>query len=81
MIGFVPLLGDAVYGAGAGPLHLLARAIRLPLDPSLAAVAPVPPHMQAALRRCGWAGRAVRWGVATAWPGGCAWTIWRRGGR
>jgi 23S rRNA-/tRNA-specific pseudouridylate synthase len=50
-----PLLGDAVYGAGGAKLHLLARAIRLPLDPPLAALAPVPPHMRAALRRCGWA--------------------------
>ena len=49
-----PVLGDAVYGAGGVPLHLLARAIRLPLDPPLAAVAPVPPHMRAAMAACGW---------------------------
>lgn len=47
-----PLLGDAVYGAGGGPLHLLARAIRLPLDPPVAAEAPVPAHMRAALAAC-----------------------------
>jgi len=48
-----PLLGDPVYGDGAGPLHLLARAIALPLDPPVAATAPPPAHMQAALAACG----------------------------
>ena len=48
-----PILGDPVYGAGDGPLHLLARAVALPLDPPLAATAPAPPHMLAALRACG----------------------------
>lgn len=48
-----PILGDSVYGAGQGPLHLLARAIRLPLDPPLEAIAPVPPHMTTALLACG----------------------------
>ncbi|HET9018450.1 MAG TPA: RNA pseudouridine synthase, partial [Acetobacteraceae bacterium] len=47
-----PLLGDPVYGAGRGRLHLLARAIRLPLDPPVAATAPVPAHMRAALAAC-----------------------------
>ena len=55
-----PVLGDPAYGErggeGGGCLHLLARAIALPLDPPLAATAPPPPHMQAALRRCGWRG-------------------------
>ena len=51
-----PVLGDPVYGDGIGPLHLLARAIRLPLAPPLAAVAPPPPHMRAALAACGWSG-------------------------
>lgn len=51
-----PLLGDPVYGAGGGSLHLLARAIRLPLDPPIAATAPVPAHMREALRACGWHG-------------------------
>lgn len=46
-----PLLGDAVYGGRPGRLHLLARAIALPLDPALVAEAPVPPHMRAALAR------------------------------
>jgi len=49
-----PVLGDAVYGDGRGKLHLLARAIALPLDPPVAAVAPVPAHMRAALTSCGW---------------------------
>jgi tRNA pseudouridine32 synthase/23S rRNA pseudouridine746 synthase len=48
-----PIIGDAVYGAGGGPLQLLARAIALPLDPPVAATAPPPAHMLDALRRCG----------------------------
>jgi tRNA pseudouridine32 synthase/23S rRNA pseudouridine746 synthase len=48
-----PLVGDPVYGAGDGTLHLLARAIRLPLDPPVAAEAPVPVHMLLAMRECG----------------------------
>lgn len=49
-----PLLGDPVYGTSGPPLHLLARAITLPLDPPLSATAPVPVHMKAALAHCGW---------------------------
>jgi len=49
-----PVLGDAVYGGGAGRLHLLSRALELALDPPVAATAPPPPHMHAALARCGW---------------------------
>jgi tRNA pseudouridine32 synthase/23S rRNA pseudouridine746 synthase len=49
-----PVVGDQVYGGGAGTLHLLARAIELPLDPPVSAVAEPPGHMRAALRRCGW---------------------------
>lgn len=50
-----PILGDALYGAsGAGGLHLLARAIALPLEPPLRAEAPPPPHIEGALRACGW---------------------------
>jgi RluA family pseudouridine synthase len=49
-----PILGDPVYGDGAGPLHLLARAIVLALDPPVAAVAEPPAHMTVALARCGW---------------------------
>ena len=48
-----PVLGDALYGGGPGPLHLLARAIVLDLDPPVAATAAPPAHMHAALARCG----------------------------
>lgn len=52
-----PVLGDPVYGeAGGVPMHLLARAITLPLDPPVAAVAPPPAHMVEALRACGYVG-------------------------
>jgi len=51
-----PILGDPVYGDGVGPLQLLSRAIALPLDPPVAAVAPPPPHMLEMLKACGWAG-------------------------
>ena len=62
-----PVVGDPVYGsstgagtgagAGAGTgLQLLARAITLPLNPAVQAVAPPPPYMLAALRACGWDG-------------------------
>jgi tRNA pseudouridine32 synthase/23S rRNA pseudouridine746 synthase len=49
-----PILGDPVYGDGQGPLHLLARAITLALEPPVAAVAPPPVAMAAALSHCGW---------------------------
>jgi 23S rRNA-/tRNA-specific pseudouridylate synthase len=49
-----PILGDARYGGGEGPLHLLARSLSLPLDPPVTATAPPPPHMRAALAACGW---------------------------
>ncbi|MBK3800821.1 RNA pseudouridine synthase [Azospirillum brasilense] len=55
-----PLLGDPQYGGPEGhPLHLQSRAISLPLYPSreaVGAVAPVPPHMRAALAACGFQG-------------------------
>jgi len=49
-----PVAGDAVYGGGTGRLMLLARKIRLPLDPAVVAQAPVPAHMQDKLRECGY---------------------------
>ena len=56
-----PILGDSVYGtaprAGGPVLHLHAREIVVPLYKNRApikVVAPVPPHMQSALRVCGW---------------------------
>lgn len=51
-----PILGDAVYGGGAGLLHLLSREIALPLEPVLRVTAPVPDHMRAAIAACGGAG-------------------------
>jgi tRNA pseudouridine32 synthase / 23S rRNA pseudouridine746 synthase len=48
-----PIVGDERYGVGGGGLHLLSRAIHLPLDPPLDATAPPPPHMLAALESCG----------------------------
>lgn len=44
-----PVLGDPVYGDGAGRLMLLARALALPTDPPVAAQAAPPPAMQALL--------------------------------
>jgi 23S rRNA-/tRNA-specific pseudouridylate synthase len=44
-----PVLGDPIYGDGAGPLMLLARALALPTDPKVAAQAEPPPAMQALL--------------------------------
>lgn len=54
-----PVLNDPVYGEPGpdpGGLHLLARAITLPLTPPLHATAPPPAHMQPALRALGWEG-------------------------
>ena len=48
------ILGDERYGSGGGALHLLARSLRVPLVPPVEAAAEPPPHMQAALTRCGW---------------------------
>jgi len=45
-----PILGDALYGGGAGPLHLLARELALP-DLPLRVTAHVPDHMRAAVER------------------------------
>ena len=55
------ILGDPVYGRngggrGDGPMQLLARAISLPLEPPVGAVAPPPAHMREALLACGWSG-------------------------
>lgn len=48
-----PIIGDAVYGGGAGRLMLLARHILLPLAEPLEATAPVPEHMRALVGACG----------------------------
>ncbi len=50
-----PIIGDSIYGGGAGGLMLLARAITLPFDPPITATAPIPPHMRANLAACGYA--------------------------
>jgi 23S rRNA-/tRNA-specific pseudouridylate synthase len=54
-----PILGDRQYGdpKSGDALHLLARAIVVPLypkKPAIAAEAPVPAHMRSAMQRCGW---------------------------
>ncbi|MGA2313049.1 MAG: RNA pseudouridine synthase [Xanthobacteraceae bacterium] len=58
-----PIFGDAIYGTAprkGGPmLHLHAREIVVPLYKNrepIRVVAPVPPHMRAALAQCGWEG-------------------------
>jgi RluA family pseudouridine synthase len=51
-----PIVGDVRYGGGEGAMHLLARAIVLPLEPPVAETAPPPEHMRAALSACGWRG-------------------------
>ncbi|EKV27301.1 Ribosomal large subunit pseudouridine synthase C [Caenispirillum salinarum AK4] len=53
-----PIVGDAVYGTpGVAPLHLHARGVAVPLYPSrdepIAVEAPVPEHMRALLKACG----------------------------
>jgi tRNA pseudouridine32 synthase/23S rRNA pseudouridine746 synthase len=60
-----PILGDTIYGGaprvGGRGLHLHAREVVVPLYKNRAAIrvgAPVPPHMEAALRACGWTGDA-----------------------
>ena len=56
-----PIMGDAIYGkaprSGGPVLHLHAREVVVPLYKNrgpVRVVAPVPPHMRAALEQCGW---------------------------
>jgi tRNA pseudouridine32 synthase/23S rRNA pseudouridine746 synthase len=49
-----PIVGDAVYGGGQGGLMLLAQEIRLDLEPTVAATAPLPAHMTEKMRICGY---------------------------
>ena len=56
-----PILGDTIYGNAprhGGPgLHLHAREIVVPLyrnRPPIRVTAPLPPHLQARFRLCGW---------------------------
>jgi tRNA pseudouridine32 synthase/23S rRNA pseudouridine746 synthase len=46
--------GRETFANTYAQLHLLARAISLPLDPTLFATAEPPSHMRPALARCGW---------------------------
>jgi tRNA pseudouridine32 synthase / 23S rRNA pseudouridine746 synthase len=48
-----PILGDERYGMPGSGLHLLARAIHLPLEPAVDATSQPPPHMLAVLEQCG----------------------------
>lgn len=53
-----PIVGEPVYATDAArPLHLHARAIAIPYwadRPAIEVLAPPPPHMEKALRACGW---------------------------
>jgi tRNA pseudouridine32 synthase/23S rRNA pseudouridine746 synthase len=49
-----PIVGDPVYGRGDGSMQLLSRAVMLPVEPRVCAVAPPPGHMREALLACGW---------------------------
>jgi tRNA pseudouridine32 synthase / 23S rRNA pseudouridine746 synthase len=56
-----PIVGDTIYGnaprSGGPGLHLHAREVVVPLYKNRApirVIAPVPTHMQPALRACGW---------------------------
>jgi tRNA pseudouridine32 synthase/23S rRNA pseudouridine746 synthase len=71
-----PILGDNIYGraprAGGPPLHLHSRAIVVPIfknKPPVTVVAPVPAHMQEALRQCGWRGEGEPLPVRSAKAG------------
>ena len=59
-----PILGDAIYGAGADiALQLLARRVEVPLSrsrPAIAVEAPAPGHMRETLEACGFAGDPPR---------------------
>jgi tRNA pseudouridine32 synthase/23S rRNA pseudouridine746 synthase len=49
-----PIMGDAVYGGGAGTLMLLARSISIPLAPAVMATAGVPAYMRCKMKECGY---------------------------
>lgn len=67
-----PILGDRRYGGKpADGLHLLARAVSVPLypkKPPVAATASVPGHMLAALEECGYAPREGNAAFSTSQP-------------
>lgn len=47
-----PVQGDPVYGDGVGPMCLLARSLSLPTSIPVAAIAPVPAHMNDMVNMC-----------------------------
>ena len=49
-----PIFGDALYGQAGPGLHLLARALKVPVEPPIEATAPPPAAMRDALAACGW---------------------------
>ncbi len=49
-----PVIGDAIYGGGAGRLCLLSRGLTIPLEPPAMAVAPWPSHMLNGAKSCGY---------------------------
>ena len=51
-----PILGDERYGSAGDGLHLLARAIHVPVDPPVVATSDPPAHIKTALERCGFRG-------------------------
>ncbi len=68
-----PIIGDPVYGQGGRaegvPLHLHARAVRIPLyknKPPIEVEAPVPEHMRERLLACGWLNARVEEDIAAA---------------
>jgi tRNA pseudouridine32 synthase/23S rRNA pseudouridine746 synthase len=71
-----PIVGDPIYGPdgrdAACPLHLHARAVRIPLSnnkPPIAVEAPVPPHMRDRLAACGFKDEHEESLVTPAFPG------------
>jgi tRNA pseudouridine32 synthase/23S rRNA pseudouridine746 synthase len=68
-----PVVGDAIYGnaprTGGPPLHLHSREVVVPLYKNREAIrvtAPVPEHMQARLKACGWSGEVKPASTASA---------------
>jgi tRNA pseudouridine32 synthase / 23S rRNA pseudouridine746 synthase len=62
-----PIFGDNIYGSaprtGGPPLHLHSREIVVPISknkPAVKTIAPVPAHMQDALKKCGWKGETSK---------------------
>jgi tRNA pseudouridine32 synthase / 23S rRNA pseudouridine746 synthase len=63
-----PIHSDPIYGSGVGVLHLLARAITIPMSknkPPVEVEACIPPHMADLLGRCGFTPELDRAVLAT----------------